>query len=846
MTILTGRSAWGQCAPQKIINAEAGPADRFGYAVATEGNTLIVGERYGNGLIANSGTCRLFTHNGSQWLVGQQLEAIDAASFDDFGISVALSGDVIVIGAMSNDDNGTQSGAAYVFRRIGNAWSQEQKLLPLDGAPNEFFGVSVSVSGNVIVVGAREDDDNGSQSGSAYVFRFDTNTSTWNQEQKLLASDGGTNDEFGIAVDIDGNVIVVGSHFDDDLAIDAGATYVYRHDGVVWNEEQKLTASDGDGGDQFGQSVSISGSAILVGAFQDDVMGTDSGSAYMFRHDGLGWNQEQKLAPADGAAEDWYGWSVSIDGAAALVGSVQDDSLALDGGATYYYEYSGGVWTMIQELFASDGADGDWFGSAVAIRNGRILIGARRDDDFGVDSGSAYTFVIDPNDCNTNGIPDACDIQDGFSSDCNGNGVPDECDILIEDCNTNGIPDSCELDTDGDGVIDACENCINDPNKLEPGLCGCGIADDDDDGDGTPNCFDLCPDDPLKIDPGACGCGFSDVDTDLDGVEDCFDGCPLDPLKIDPGLCGCGIDDVDTDLDGTPDCLDLCINDPLKTDPGVCGCGIPDTDTDGDGVPDCIDNCEGAPDIDSDGDGVLDCDDGCPFDEFKIDPGFCGCGFLETDTDLDGTPDCIDLCPNDPLKIDPESCGCGNLETDTDLDGTPDCIDLCPNDPLKIVPGLCDCGVSDVDTDLDGTPDCLDLCPNDPLKTNPGICGCGFADVDTDLDGFIDCNDNCPAIPNPGQEDCDLNGIGDVCEAFIRDCNDNGIDDNCEAIWGGGGIPDPCEAQGDSNGDGVVDVTDLLALLAAWGPCPIPCPADTDGDQVVDVNDLLTLLANWG
>jgi hypothetical protein len=187
------------------------------------------------------------------------------------------------------------------------------------------------------------------------------------------------------------------------------------------------------------------------------------------------------------------------------------------------------------------------------------------------------------------------------------------------------------------------DDCPNDPNKVESGICGCGIADVDTDGDGTPDCNDNCPDDPDKTQPGTCGCGVMDTDTDSDGTPDCVDNCPNNPGKINPGICGCGSDDVDIDGDGSLDCSDSCPDDPGKAQPGICGCGITDTDTDNDGTSDCIDNC--------------------PNDPGKIEPGACGCGIADVDTNGNGTLDCV--------------------ETNGDNDGVPDIEEQGPagNDP---------------------------------------------------------------------------------------------------------------------------------------------------------------------
>jgi len=174
----------------------------------------------------------------------------------------------------------------------------------------------------------------------------------------------------------------------------------------------------------------------------------------------------------------------------------------------------------------------------------------------------------------------------------------------------------------------------------------------------VPSFNDRCPDDPDKLDPGFCGCGVPETDSDGDGVPDCVDGCPNDPAKIAPGACGCGNPDTDSDGDGTPDCIDECPDDPLKQYPGSCGCNALDTDSDGDGFADCV--------------------DACPNDPDKQEPGLCGCGTPDIDSDNDGTPDCLDACADDPEKTQPGACGCGVADDDLNRNEVADCLETCP------------------------------------------------------------------------------------------------------------------------------------------------------------------------
>jgi hypothetical protein len=192
--------------------------------------------------------------------------------------------------------------------------------------------------------------------------------------------------------------------------------------------------------------------------------------------------------------------------------------------------------------------------------------------------------------------------------------------------------DKCDFDQDG--VVDAKDGCPDDPDKIDPGYCGCWEEEFDSDGDAMPDCADECPDNPEKDSPGRCGCELSETDTDQDNMPDCLDDCPQDPNKEAPENCGCRVPEIDTDGDFAPDCIDDCPEDPEKQTPGICGCGVSDADDDGDGMVFCQDPCPGDAwhdmvgepcDHDEDDDGTHDNADGCPFNPRLIKRNKCGC-----------------------------------------------------------------------------------------------------------------------------------------------------------------------------------------------------------------------------
>jgi len=382
----------------KLIASDGAAYDFFGNSVALSGDTALVGA-YEDDVGANGsqGSAYVFTRSGTTWSEQAHLTDSDGAAYDYFGVSVALSGDTALVGARG-DDVGANSdqGSAYVFTRSGTTWSLQQKLTASDGAAGDFFGYSVALAGDTALVGAYLDDvgANGNQ-GSAYVFT--RSGTTWTQQGKLTASDGAVDDAFGYSVALSGDAALVGATGDDVGAnSDLGAAYVFTRSGTTWSLQQKLTASDGAMYDQFGNSVALSGDTALVGAYWDAVSANGGqGSAYVFWRSGTTWTQQGVLTASDGAANDHFGNSVALSGDTALVGATGDDVGANDSqGSAYIFTRSGTTWTQQEKLTASDGAAGDHFGVSVALSGDTALVGADRDA-FGANDnqGSAYVFT---------------------------------------------------------------------------------------------------------------------------------------------------------------------------------------------------------------------------------------------------------------------------------------------------------------------------------------------------------------------------------------------------------------------------------------------------------------------
>ena len=366
----------------------------FGHSLSISGDTLAIGLQNLTGI----GAAYIFqdTSPGADWSTFTQIRLIasDGTAGDFFGDTLAISGDTLVVSAGLHINESIRSGSAYVFERnAGGAdnWGESAILTASDGAMDDFFGGPIAIDGDTVLIGASGVDDLGTSSGSAYIFERNAGgADNWGEVTKLTASDGAANDFFGGTTAIDGDTVVVGAVGNNSIT---GSTYIFeRNQGGVdnWGEVVKLTASDGTTDDFFGASVSIDGDTVVVAATGDDNV---TGSAYIFERNQGGvdnWGEVVKLTASDGATNDTFGWRVAISGDTVVVGPLRASSAYIfernDGGADN--------WGEVAILNKSDGTPDESFGFSVAIDGNTVAVGALDDNAGGTSTGSVYVFNI--------------------------------------------------------------------------------------------------------------------------------------------------------------------------------------------------------------------------------------------------------------------------------------------------------------------------------------------------------------------------------------------------------------------------------------------------------------------
>jgi len=630
---------------QKITANDAAAGDDFGETVSIHQDVAVVS--------ANEAVY-VFTRTNNTWSQHQKIVASDAQPGDQFGASIDIGDNLLVIGATGVGQHPTSHlGAIYVFEENGSGnWAQSQKIMANDGDAYDRLGSSVAIHGDTILSGATNDDDNGSNSGAVYAFSKD-NLGDWYQSQKFTPADNIEADFFGNALDVDGDTLIVGAYgAKANVANWTGAAYVFGWNGNTWEETQKIVASDAAADDLFGASVSISNNNLIIGAKQNETNQNNSGAAYIFSKTNGSWAEAQKLTASDSDVGEFFGSSVSIDGDIAVIGAEGADhhingSTYNNSGASYVFVRFNNSWAEQTKLTASDREGWDEFGSSVMIYNNKAIIGAPTEFLSASDLGGVYVYDVDSSpphqdtpgtmtglftstiqhDGLSSGLISATDVDgltdgDYFSITVpaqNGSAsidalsgswtyIPSQSYVGLDSFTVTLTDDlggitqqviNIEVtasDGDNDGIYDFLDNCPNVSNVGQQDFDGDSVGDvcdDDIDGDGTDNTFDAFPSDPSET-----------TDTDADTVGDNADNCVNDANTNQANLDGDALGDVcdpDMDGDGIANFTELRFggNETDNTDASVSLDNVASfsetapTDADNDGVPDDIETAVG-------------------------------------------------------------------------------------------------------------------------------------------------------------------------------------------------------------------------------------------------------------
>jgi hypothetical protein len=374
-----------ECEDGVLLASDGTTGDTFGARVAMRGGRLAVSALKDDAFGPQSGAVYVFAQGLSGWT--EQVKLIEPGGTPNakFGIGLAIEGDRLAIGASGGDGLVADSGTAYVYQRIGGAWTQMQKLLPPDLEPQDNFGASVALDGDTIAVGAHFRSAAVRDSGAVYVFEFDG--LLWNQVAMLTASDAAINDRFGNAVDLDGDRMIIGTG--KPFAI--GSAYVFERVAGVWTEAQKLVPLDPVGVEWFGSDVAIEGGTVIVGAQRADAVFENSGAAYVFRDSGLGYVETQILVPSADVQNSLFATSLDLVGGRAAIGARYDGAPGVGGGAVYVFSDDGAAFSLVAKLIAGDAVQGDDLGIATALEGDLVASGAD-DQPFGAEQLGAVYF----------------------------------------------------------------------------------------------------------------------------------------------------------------------------------------------------------------------------------------------------------------------------------------------------------------------------------------------------------------------------------------------------------------------------------------------------------------------
>jgi len=383
-----------QCQSQKLTVAGGLPREFFGFSMDLSGDFLVVGAPNNTFYGQLAGAAYVYQFDGTDWQQQEQLFPSRTDPAQMFGTSVAVFGDHVIVGVPygTAPHAPSRTGDAYPFRFDGATWVAAPVLVASDPRWGAEFGKSVALGNDIAVIGAPFAGD--SYLGAAYVFGFDG--ADWTEQAVLVPSTEWMGQEFGSSIDVYGDTIVVGSPSDGTLGPESGSAYVFRFNGVGWLEEARLLPLDLNSADRFGTSVAIAADTVVVGAPGNDDPVAAAGAAYVYRYNGVDWVQETKLLPPGGLHHEYFGISVDMAGDRIVVGAHFDGGNGAQAGSAHVYQFDGLDWVHQAELFAADGAPGDYLGMSIACDSSTVMVGAPRDGDNGIYSGSAYVFDACP------------------------------------------------------------------------------------------------------------------------------------------------------------------------------------------------------------------------------------------------------------------------------------------------------------------------------------------------------------------------------------------------------------------------------------------------------------------
>ncbi len=817
-----------------LTSGDGDQADLMGNGVSISGTTAVVGVP-GDHVAQNPGrgSVYVFTLSNGAWAQEARLVAADGTNDDAFGQSVSLSGDTLAVGASLDDVALADQGSVYIFTRANGVWTQAQKLLAGTPAATDQFGASVSLNVDTLVVGVPNDDVGvNANQGSAYVF-FRTN-GAFAQQGFLTAGDGAASDALGRTVSVSGDTAVAGAPLDDvGVNADQGSAYVFLRTNGAWAQQAKLTSATGSALDTFGTSVAVSGNTVLVGAPQDDVAANaDQGSVTVFVRANAVWTPQTVLSAADGGAGDQFGAAVAVDGDNMVVGAYLDAVGAVaSAGSAYAIVRTGSTFCLQTRFVARNAVGGARFGSAVAVSGAAVAVGAPRKSGpipYGnPNEGEAYTYAIDRNlqpDGQACGCAGEC--ASGFCTDgvccnaaCDG-GACDTCNsaAALGHCQLLGAGTVCRAATDVCDTAEACDGsnaaCPNDTVVVQGTECRAptDVCDTAEACDGVAK---ACPVDAVK--PNTVECR---APTDVcDAAENCngvAKTCPADRAKAANTECRAASDTCDLAevCNGT---LKTCPADAVKAAATSCRAAV--------GSCDVAETCDGAAKA-------------CPADGLKANGVVCraSTGVCDLAEACDGA---LKTCPAD--IVEPAGFECRAAVAPCDAAEACDGLNKsCGSDLYKVAGSVCRaatdlCDAAETCTGL------VTTCPADKVKVAATICRAAsdVCDVQEACDGAAKTcpNDVVKAVGVQCRAAADVCDLAEACDGAAKACPTDAfkpVGTECRASGGLCDIGEVCDGHAACPPDVLVAFgTDCRP---AAGPCDIgeacdgvvkSCPQDS-------------------